>query len=232
MRVAVVGLARKTVEKQLSKYGLVNDKNDPEAVISFGGDGTALYAERMYPSVPRVTIRHSKTCVKCSEHDYSEVLSSLKKRDYEVKEEIKVEGIVNGSNKKKLVGLNEIDVHCKVPTSAMILKVILDGRILHEEVMGDGILVATPYGSTAYFYSITKKKFSKGLGIAFNNSRQKLKNLVVNDNSVIKLEVIKGNGIVTADNNPRMIPVKVGDMITIKKSKQKAKIIELRKISL
>jgi len=230
MKVIVVGLARKLIENRLSEYGLKLDKKNPDVVISFGGDGTALYAERVYPGVPRVLIKHSKICEKCKlgTHDFSKVLNTLKEKKYKIIEEIKVEGIVNNNPKKKLIGLNEIGIHHKTPTKTIRLRVKVNEKIIEDEVIGDGLVVATPYGSTAYFHSITRKKFSKGLGIAFNNPKKKRKGLVVKDNSEIEVDILRGLGWMTADNDERIIPIKKDDVVTVKKTKSKARIIEIK----
>jgi NAD+ kinase len=227
MRVVVVGHARKIVEKELSKFGLKLNKKNPDIVISFGGDGTALYAERIFPGVPRILIKHSKTCSKCKEHDFSKVLSVLKEGKFTIKKEIKIEGTVNNNLKKRLVGLNEIGIHHKIPTKTIRLRIRVNRKIIEDEMIGDGLVVATPYGSTAYFYSITRKKFSRGLGIAFNNPHRKKRNIVVKDDSTIEVEILRGKGLMTVDNDEIMIPVKGSDIITIKKAKESAKIIEI-----
>jgi NAD+ kinase len=230
MKVAVVGLARKLIESKLPEYDLKLDKKNPDVVISFGGDGTALYAERIYPGIPRVMIRHSKICEKCKigEHDFSKVLNALKEKKYKVVEEIKVEGIVNNDYKKKLVGLNEISIHHKIPNKTIRLRIKVNGKVVSDLMIGDGIVVATPYGSTAYFYSITRKKFSKGLGLAFNNSKELMKPLILSDDSIVEAEVVRGYGLVTADNDERVIPIKTGYVLKVQKSKEKAKIIEIK----
>ncbi len=229
MKVAVVGLARRLIENKLTEYGLKLDKKNPDVVISFGGDGTALYAERIYPGIPRVMIKHSKICEKCKvgEHDFSKVLDALKKKKYKIKEEIKVEGIINNDPTKKLVGLNEIGIHHKIPTKTIRLRIRVNNKIVVDEVIGDGILVATPYGSTAYFYSITRKKFYKSIGVAFNNSKKIIEPLILRDDSVIEAQVLRGLGLVTADNDDRMIPISKGDVLKVQKAKQKARIIEI-----
>lgn len=228
MKVVVVGLARKLVETKLSEYGLKLDKKNPDVVISFGGDGTSLYGERVYPGIPRIMIKHSKICNKCKEHDFSKVLLPLKDGRFGIKEEIKVEGIVNKNPKKKLIGLNEISIHNKIPTKSIRFRVKVNGKIVGHEVIGDGLVVATPYGSTAYFCSVSRRRFSKGLGIAFNNTKERRKSIIIRDNSVIEVEILRGQGLMTADENDRMIPLGIGDKILIRKAKGKAKIIELK----
>lgn len=233
-KVAVIGHARKVVEKELPKFGLKLNKKNPDIVISFGGDGTALYGERVYPGIPRILIKHSKTCNKCKEHDFSKVLTALIKNKFKVVEEIKVEGIINKNPKKKLIGLNEISIHHKIPTKSIRFRVKVNRKIIADEAIGDGLIVATPYGSTAYFYSISRKKFSKGLGIAFNNTKKRRKSIVVKGDSLIEVEILRGQGLMTADENERMIPLRMGNKILIRKTKDKARIIEMkgkRKIS-
>lgn len=228
MKIAVVGLKRKIVEDHLPEFDLKLDKKNPDVVISFGGDGTSLYGERVYPGIPRIMIKHSKTCNKCEEHDFSKVLQAIKEGRFEIKEEIKIEGIVNKNPKKKLIGLNEISIHHKIPTKSIRFRVKVNGKIIAGEAIGDGLVVATPYGSTAYFYSVSRRKFSKGLGIAFNNTKKRRKSIVVKDNSMIEVEILRGKGLMTADENERMIPINKGDLITIKKTKGKARIIEIK----
>ena len=228
IKIAIVGHARKIVERQLSNFGLKLNKKNPDIVISFGGDGTSLYGERTYPGIPRIMIKHSKFCNRCEEHDFSKVLSALKEGRFKIKEEIKVEGTVDKNPKKKLIGLNEIGIHHKIPTKSIRFRVKINGRIIAEEAIGDGLIVATPYGRTAYFYSVSRKKFSRGLGIAFNNTKKRRKSIIVKDYSVIEVEILRGQGLMPADENKRMIPVKKEDAITIKRAKGKARIIEMK----
>ena len=223
MKVAVVSKERTKIENKLKEFGFTLDKRNPDLVIAFGGDGTALYAERIYPGIPRILIKRRKD--KIDEKKLSRVFLALKEKKFKIKEEIKVEGILN--RRKKLIGLNEIGVHHKTPIKTIRLKVKVNEKTIAEELIGDGIIVATPYGSTAYFYSICKRKFSKGLGIAFNNAKTRRKCFIVKEGSRIKVEVLREEGWVTADNDERMIPIKKGDKIIIRKAKEKARIIEI-----
>lgn len=230
VKVAVVGKDKRLVEKELPKHGLKLDKLNPDVVISFGGDGSALVAEQLYPGIPRLAIKHSRVCRKCIEHkqhDFSRILEKLKAKRYKIVEEIKVEGVVNDDKNKRLVGLNEINVSHAMPIKSIRFSVGVDGKAIAENLIGDGVLVATPYGSTAYFYSIVKRKFLKGLGIAFNNVRARMKSRMAKESSTIKVKIIRGLGLMCADNNTTMIPLRDGDFVKIKKAREKARTIQL-----
>jgi len=232
MKVAIAGLPRRLIEKTLPDYGFKADRKNPDIVISVGGDGTTLYAERIYPGIPKIMVKHSKVCEKCNvdSDDLSKALVALKEKKYKIIEEIKVEGVINNNPGQKLIGLNEISIHHRIPTKAIRLQIKINGKIIDDEMIGDGIVIATPYGSTAYFYSITRKKFSKGLGLGFNNPKEMMKPIFLNENSVVEAKVVRGYGLVTADNDDRMIPIRKGDVLKVYKSKQKAKIIQIYNI--
>jgi len=230
MRVAVVGVEKSIVEKEIVRHGFVLDKLKPEIVVSFGGDGSALVAEQLYPGVPRLTIKHSSNCEKCvvgEAHNVESVIEKLKNNDYKIAEEFKVEGIVNGDSAKRLIGLNEINVAHAVPTKAIRSDVFINGKLAAGDLIGDGVLVATPYGSTAYFRTITGRKFSAGIGIALNNTNKKTKYHFADENAEIKIKLNRGPAVMCADNTTTMIPLKDGDVVIVRKAKEKARLIEL-----
>ena len=90
------------------------------------------------------------------------------------------------------------------------------------------MLISTPYGSTGYFGSVVRKKFEKGLGLAFNNPVKKIKNRILNDKSVVNVKVLRGPGTLTVDCSKEIIKLKTGDIIRIKKSGKYAKLIQLK----
>ena len=60
LRIAIVGRERKVVQeykKEIRKSGIVYTDTKPDIVISLGGDGTILLAERWFPGVPKLPIR-------------------------------------------------------------------------------------------------------------------------------------------------------------------------------
>ena len=226
MKVFVVGLNPKPLEKTLIEKGFEIDSKNPEIVFAYGGDGTILYSEKLYPTIPKVTIKHSQFCYKCvfGETDIEQIINHIKTKNYNIKKHNKIETKSKG---KTLVALNEIQIHNKKPTKAIRFNVYADKKLIFNNVVADGIVISTPYGSGAYYSSVGGNAFTKGLGLALNNSHKKEKQIIVDENAKIEIEITREDAYLIADNNENMILVKSGDKITINQHEKKAKFIVL-----
>ncbi len=210
LKVAVVGKNRKILSAaKLKNYGLYQSKK-PNYIIAIGGDGSLLYSERAFPGLPKLFIRHK--CAGCRAHDFSGLLGKLERGKFEKTRILKLEAQVKG---KKLRAINEVSLHLE-PPSALRFEVFVDGKSIGKAV-GDGVVVSTPLGSHAYFHSITRKSFARGIGIAFNNSIEKIKPRIVPETAKIEIRVARGRGRVFADNNTSFVWVCAGDRIVIRK---------------
>jgi NAD kinase len=222
LKVALVSWTPRIVLAELKKAGVAVVKARPDVVFAFGGDGTFLFSEEKYPGIPKLFVRHDRECLK--PHHLSKIIDALKNGQYAVEEFPKLEATVG---KRKLVGMNDINIHY-TPPCALRFAVKVGGRTLADRAIGDGLVVATPYGSTGYYKSITRNTFSHGIGLAFNNCTQPMKRPVVAEDSAITVGVIRGPGVLAADCNKKIIPLKDKDMIKIRKAAQPVKIIRLK----
>jgi len=209
--------------RDLSSHGFEVDSSSPDIVISFGGDGTALRAERLYPGTPRVMIKHSSVCARCPDHDFTVLLEAIRRGEYKVVRQIKVEAV---KDDKRVVGLNEVNVHHQLPF-AVRLSVRAGGEDIGENVICDGVVCATPYGSSGYFHSITGYSFSEGLGVAFIAPTKPIESRIVKETETIRVSVVRGPGLLLADNDTDMIPLKTGDEVHIGRASEYARIIEV-----
>ena len=128
MKIAIFGRNKQFIERELKNHNLQLDHKNPNLVIVFGGDGTLLLAERIYPEVPKIFLRHSSLCNDCKNHDFSKILIQIKNREYKMKSEAKL--IATVKNKKLPNSFNN-DYKNIV---GEICKIIGDNRVEREDI--------------------------------------------------------------------------------------------------
>jgi NAD kinase len=223
MKIAVVSYKKELILPMLKKYGHRTDNKNPEIVIALGGDGTFLYSEEKYPGIPKVFIYHSSTCPDCSIHNFSQIIANIEKLPM-----ITLPKIEAHIGKKKIIALNDINIHY-IPPRALRFCVKVDGRTVADKIIGDGIVIATPLGSNAYFKSITGRDFTKGIGIAFNNTTKRMHPMILPDSAKIEVEILRENGIIAHDTCNKLVKIKKGDKIIIIKSDSCTKAVKFKK---
>ena len=128
---------------------------------------------------------------------------------------------------RKRYAVNDVFIHNTNNVSALRYQVKIDDDIYAREVVGDGVGVSTVHGSTAYYRSITHGSFRVGIGIAFSNSTELLNHLVLQEDSVIKVRILRGPSELVFDNSPEVTPLHEGDIVTIRKSDKTAQMLGL-----
>jgi len=212
------------LKKILKKREFEFVTSDPDFVISFGGDGTFLIAERKFPGIPKLIIKDSKTCNKCVGSNKETILDFIKLDAYEVKDEIKLEGSFQGH---EFIAINDFIIRNKTLNQAIRLALYIDGNRHHDEVIGDGLVVSTPFGSTAYFKSIARETFTKGIGLAFNNPVEDHDPIYLTEHQIIKIKLSRGDAQVSYDNEKKVYTLKEGEIMLIRKAYETAKVIKL-----
>lgn len=222
MKVLIFGNNKSRVEALVKESGFEIVEENPELVVSFGGDGTLMKAEYAYPGIPKILLKDSMICKKCSDLSNEEVLKSVIQNKYSTEELMALEVSVDG---KTLHAINDITIHNKDPRHAVRYTVTLNNKPLGHTIIGDGIVVATPFGSTAYYRSITDSFFEVGIGLAFNNSTEQSDHIVLKENNIIKIKIVRGPALVYADNQTNELLAETGSEIIVKQSTKKAYII-------
>lgn len=190
----------------------------PDVIISHGGDGTLLSAERQYPGIPKIPLRNSDVCKKCIDHEEKTLLEKLITGKLQIKEYKKIETSLFYKN---LLALNDFVIRNKEPMHS-IRFTLGDSKLL----IGDGVVASTPFGSTGYFKSITEQTFSQGLGVAFNNITEKTDPLNLREDESVAFRLIRGNATLSFDNNPDVFTIDEGSELIFKLSAQVAKLYE------
>lgn len=224
LNIKLIGKNLEDIRPLLEARGFRLDGGTPELIVAHGGDGTMLQAEREYPGVPKFPIRDERTAPRCECHSYDRQLDDLCSGRLRPTFLKKIAATVHGQN---LVALNDVFVHNFDRGSALRYRVRIDGELYAHEIVGDGVGLATPHGSTAYYRSITHSIFRVGLGLAFSNSTEEVSHLVLGEDSVVEVEIVRGPGLVVADNDPRQLRVEDGDVITFRQVPETAEILGL-----
>jgi NAD+ kinase len=212
------------IKDVLAAEGFKIVERNPDFIVCYGGDGTVLFSERKFPEVPKLIIKTSRVCRKCdyTQDELRNILSKIRKGNYCLHKKMKLETEAKG---KKLVGLNEIQIHPQLPIHAVRFSLSVDGKE-YEDLIGDGVIVATSFGSTGYYKAAGGKRFEKGIGISFNNLHNRnMESFVVPEDSKVKLTVSRGPAWLLADNNKNLIELRAKETVAIKKSKSTANFI-------
>ncbi len=209
----------------LHNAGLTLVEKDPDLVVCYGGDGTFLHAEHAHPGIPKLMLRDSRVCKLCPPLSNEVVIARLREKKFK---KIEIEKLECRAKGKTLYGVNDIVVHNKDPRHAMRYTLSIDGvRQGAGEIIGDGIVAATPLGSTGYYRSIADSFFEVGIGLAFNNSTEQLDHMVLTDERKITLHVVRGPAVVYADNQSEYIELEAGEETHIVKSKKIATMVRV-----
>lgn len=223
MKALLAGKNSKDINSLVTSLGFEIVAANPDVVISYGGDGTLLYSERKYPEVPKLPIRDSLVCIKCPDHDAKLFLKKLLEGKLQLKQYRKLETTVLYQT---LYALNDFVIRNAEPVHA-IRFLITD---INKLLIGDGIVLSTPFGSTGYFKSITGKTFNKGFGLAFNNTTEKIPPVIFNDEDTVTFKLIRGAATLSFDNNPDIFNIDEGSELVFKLSDKVAKIYELESL--
>ncbi len=198
-------------------------EENPDVVICYGGDGTLLSAEAHWPGVPKVPIRNSRRGNRCIPHPPEEVIRRLVEGRLVRNNFLKLEGkLVHGPAGEQVtraVAMNEFNVHMANINSAVRFTLSLDGALYLDgrEIIGDGFVVSTPFGSTAYFNQITRGVFHTGLGIAFKNTSEHTSHLIVPEETVVTIQITRGPAVMAHDNVQEYSLLEEGNELVVRR---------------
>jgi NAD+ kinase len=144
------------IRTYLQDYGLTYNEEQPDIVISVGGDGTLLYAFHRYSSrldktaFVGVHTGHLGFYADWVPDEIEELADAIAHQTFQTVEYPLLEATISyehGGIETRYLALNESTVKCVDGTFVMDVEI----RGEHfERFRGDGLCLATPSGSTAY----------------------------------------------------------------------------------
>jgi NAD+ kinase len=233
MRIHIFGRNKDKIEelkKNLDSFPLEYSEEHPELVVCYGGDGTFLIAERVFPGIPKIFIKGSEISAKGEDIDISDAIKKYLEGNFKIEEIKKLRATHKGIFEiRELLGVNDLVIRNTLPTEAIRFKLKTENEET-KEFVGDGVVISSPFGSGGYFCSIVKEEFEKGIGLALNNVRGEEKVRYLEENSKIEIELTRGPGVLVADNNRDYINLETGDKIVIEQTEEIARrvILEIK----
>ena len=207
-----------------------------DLLISFGGDGTLLDTVTMIKNskIPVLGINAGRLgfLANINQDDILLAVKALKNKDYNLDERslLHVENQIILSKNQSNFALNEITVHKKDSSSMLKIEAFLDDEFLNT-YWSDGLIVASPTGSTAYSLSCGGPIISPGSNnfviTPISPHNLNLRPMVVGDNVSIKLKATSRESFFLVSMDSRSVTLENNEEILIKKADFKLKLIEL-----
>lgn len=234
MRVALFGNEAEALVPHFERFpGLEIAESDPDVVVSFGGDGTLLAAELRWPGLPKVPVLNSRLGHRCIHHPAGDVIEALARGRMVSNGYTKLECLVNHPEPGSvdpdftLSCLNEINVDMGRINSAVRFRLWIDDEPFDggAEIIGDGFIACTAFGSTAYFNAITRGIFQKGIGIAFKSASRQTNHLVVAEDVTVRFVITRGPALLAFDNSVDYVSLMDNDELIVRRHPQGAVIL-------
>lgn len=122
-----------------------------DLLISLGGDGTLLNIAKKYLDTPIMGINtgHLGYLTVSNKDNLHELLKKIKLDEIEIEERILIEGNLDSEN---ILALNDIVISRGNYAKMIDTELYIDGKYV-DCYRGDGLIISTPTGSTAYSLS-------------------------------------------------------------------------------
>ncbi|MEN9288332.1 MAG: hypothetical protein RLZ88_1002 [Actinomycetota bacterium] len=213
-------------------------QGDIELVLVLGGDGSILKAAELVreSNIPLLGINlgHVGFLAEGEKHEMDAVLGHIAAREYTVQERMALDVTVleNGRKVYSTWALNEATV--EKSARERMLEVVLEVEEHPLSSFGcDGVVVATPTGSTAYAFSaggpVVWPNVEAILMVPLSAHALFARPLVVNPEALLAVEVLRrsaGSGVLWCDGR-RTFELAPGSRVEVRKSAQGVKIVRL-----
>jgi NAD+ kinase len=210
--------------------GLIRGLADSEALIVLGGDGTFLRATRALAKVdvPVLGVNSGRIgfLSKVEPETLEQTLENVVAEKYEIEPRMMLEAVLtrgaqpdSSAVSGRFAALNDAAIVRGAEARVLRLEVAVDGSHLATYI-ADGVIVATPTGSTAYSFSAggpildpTARNLIVTPVAAYLSS---IRSVVVGPQHVVRVSLVDGApGIVSIDGRDDY-PIEVGDSVEIR----------------
>jgi len=236
----VYDLIETDLQTELTTFNSYYDiPTDVKYMISVGGDGTMLRATKYIKdkNIPIVGINTGRLgfLATVQKEDINPAIDELLKGNYSIqKRSVLSVNATDKSGESFYYALNEISVSRKNTTTMITIDTFLNNEYLNT-YWADGLIVATPTGSTGYSLSCNGPIIApevKSLAITpIAPHNLSIRPLIISDDTVIKLQISSREDCFLLSMDSKVISVKNGTDIIIKKAEFSIQMLEINKQS-
>ena len=211
---------------------LASRKDDLDLVLSYGGDGTVLAALSLFPQCPVLAVNFGNVgfLTAGDREELTEMLQSVLDGKYIISERSVLECVhPHGTD----YAVNEIVV--RGATRLIAVELSINEQHIRR-VRGDGVIVGTATGSTAYLLAagspIVMPELRCMIIAGLNEYDFRSRHLVVTGESQIRLEIsphTHEKEIYLSADGKEKVPLDIGDEVIIRESSRQAKLIFMEK---
>ena len=200
--------------------------------IVLGGDGTLIsVARQLAPyGVPIVGINHGRLgfLTDLSEGTVHDLLPRLLAGEYHEEARALISAEISTDAGVEHFAMNDVVVY-RGGTSGMVeLRVEVDGHFVANQ-RADGLIIATPTGSTAYSLSVGGSLMHPAIGgwIMAPIAPHTLSNrpIVLSDNSEVSIEIVSGRYASANFDMQSLASLMIGDRITVRRSQHQVRFL-------
>jgi NAD+ kinase len=213
------------IAEKLGKRGVPIRAMKVDAIVTIGGDGTVLLAQQKAPDIPVLGINMGGRgfLADVGPTEAQKALRELLFGKLQVRERAKLATEIAG--KRLPDALNEAVVRAASVGHMLAYEVLVDGEVV-EDTRGDGLIVATPTGSTAYSLAaggpIVDLRLDALVITPICTSRPYAAPLVVPGDSRIEVKIKRREATVIVDGQ-FIAKVEPGDKLLLHRSEKSAK---------
>lgn len=207
------------IKEALDKFAAQNK----DIAILYGGDGTLVGEWRKFHTrkggKPILPVRNYGLCQKHQDF-YMKFFTTKDDEDSGEEEDISVKQflfpVLRGEFKDKgldnyLDALSELTIVNADQTAALRFNIKVNGKPIVENVIANGVILATKLGSTGYFKSVARTIFTQGIGVGFICPTYSVPNIVAAPADKVQFELArKATLVVTADKLKQEVEAEVG----------------------
>ncbi len=142
--------ARTALKELESRYPHVPE-DDADVIVALGGDGVILHTMHRILGTRKAIFGMNRGSVGFLMNDYSpdNLMERLRRAEVTEIHPLRMRAEDVRGNDHEALAFNEVSLFRQTHQAAK-LRIIIDGKVRMQELICDGIIIATPAGSTAY----------------------------------------------------------------------------------